>query len=204
MYLCLHPCHTHMYAHMRMQSIYTHTRTPQKLTQPASQAGKQTRNPIFFRYFLFLFRYFFCFLAFAMPRQPRRAGAQASSGQSSLPLSHDEEALAILLQRFPCRKILTMTDLNKALPRRLGFRSKQPAVQSLLDLAQRLQIGVQEGEANRPGQVLRLKLTVAAMPASTRHRLGLPLSTLPEVPDSAAPTSAGLPRPPSSSPPCLA
>ena len=71
--------------------------------------------------------------------------------------SPDKEALSILLQRFEDHSHISITDANKALPRRLGFRSNQEAVCRVFDLAAQHHAGVREGS---PHQAYKLAVDV--------------------------------------------
>ena len=93
-----------------------------------------------------------------------------------MPLTPGEQALATLLQQKEASASISITDVNTCLPRRFGYRSNQPAIQKLFDSAQRLNIGVRQGQANQAGAPLRLDLTLDAMEPRVRQRLGLPLN----------------------------
>lgn len=78
------------------------------------------------------------------------------------------------MQRFEDHSHISVTDANKALPRRLGFRSNQEAVCRVFDLAAQHHAGVREGS---PHQALSLRLTLSNIDPAFRQRLNLQLST---------------------------
>ena len=120
------------------------------------------------------------------PRQPRRTAAERpSSNPAPSPLTKEEEVVAFLVQRLGHKETVSMTDVNQTLPRRLGYRSNQPAVCKLFDFAQRLNVGVREGEPSTQGRPLCLQLSVSSISPQVRQRLGLGADD-PEVADRGA------------------
>ena len=107
-------------------------------------------------------------------RQPR-ACARSQAGQLN-PMSDDDKALAILLQKCQHQQYITVTQANTAIPARFGFRSNRDGLERLFDLAARYGAGQREGSAQ---QSLRLRLHLSSMPESNRRHLNLPLLTVP-------------------------
>ena len=84
-----------------------------------------------------------CYNEMKLPA-PRRAGPPVLSDDRKVEArddegqSPDEVALAILLQRCQRQADITVTHVNTVLPRRMGFRSDQPAICRLLTLLRSL------------------------------------------------------------------
>ncbi|CAE7545090.1 mak16-a [Symbiodinium natans] len=89
----------------------------------------------------------------------------------------------MLLQEFQHQETITVTNVNTALPRRLGFRSNVDGIRRLFDLAHACAAGTVEGTRERP----RLRLSLATMPQQARVRFGLHLPAVPPASEPVVP-----------------
>ena len=104
--------------------------------------------------------------------QPNRLpNSSPAEALAPLPLSIDEVALSMLLQRY---EHITVTNVNQTLPRKLKFRSDHQAICLIFDLATQRMAGVREGA---PQSNLQLRLTISQMQPEFRRHLNLHLST---------------------------
>ena len=94
--------------------------------------------------------------------QPNRRPSSPAEALTPLPLSTDEVALSMLLQRYEHTEYITGTNINQTLPR---FRFDQQALCRIFDLATQHMAGVREA----PQSNLRLRLTLSQMQPEFRH-----------------------------------
>ena len=122
-----------------------------------------------------------------LPVKRRRVVARcSSSSDQAAPITEDEDVLAVLLQRYHQSEIISVSDANRVLTARSGFRNNQVALCRLFDLAASLGCGQREGEPAHAQQrggsrrnPLQLRLSLAELPVQVRERLRLmPASTV--------------------------
>ena len=104
----------------------------------------------------------------------RRPNGSPPEAVAPLPLSSDEVALSMLLQRYEHAEYITVTNVNQTLPRKLKFPSHQQAICRIFDVATQHMAGVREGARQSN---LRLRLTLSQMQPEFRRHLNLHLST---------------------------
>ena len=112
------------------------------------------------------------------------------SGPALSPMTADQESLAVLLQRYQDRDVITVTDVNATLTKRSGFRNNQAAICRLFDLAVQHGAGLRVGQPAAPGagrggrgqDHLQLRLNLSGVSAASRAMFRLQAIEVSNVP----------------------